>query len=139
MKSLYKIYGDNMPKCFKRINLENATKKDVLEATLDLIQTCVNGHFVLNKTEITLINRFLDRYQHLTREHNILLFPWASNDVKIEYLGYPIDILNKIFNYQGQVLTREELDWLLNEKFDLKFSEEEWRLIQEKPGLREYM
>ena len=116
-----------MEKCFKRINLENATKDDVLKAMLDLIQTCENSNFTFNQTEIILIRRFLNRYRHLTEEHNILLFPWGSNehDTTIRYLGYPLSVLNKIFNYKGQALTRQELDWLLTEKFDLKLTKEE--------------
>ena len=87
-----------MEKCFKRINLENATKNDVLKAMLDLIQTCENGNFAFNKTEVMLIGRFLDRYQHLTEDHNELLFPWASEESRrnVIYLGYPLSVLNKI-------------------------------------------
>ena len=116
-----------MEKCFKRINLENATRDDVLKAMLDLIQTCENSNFTFNQTEIILIRRFLNRYGHLTEEHNILLFPWGSNEYEttIQYLGYPLSVLNKIFNYKGQALTRQELDWLLTEKFDLQLTKEE--------------
>ena len=114
-----------MEKCFKRINLENATKNDVLKAILDLIQTCENGNFTFNKTEVILIGRFLNRYQHLTKDHNVLLFPWVREETNVIYLGEPISVLNKIFNYKGQALTRQELDWLLTEKFDLKLTKEE--------------
>lgn len=116
-----------MKKCFKRINLENATREDVLNAILDLIKTCENPSFVFSLPQAELIQRFIERYTHLTEEHNILLFPWGIclGTGEVSYQGYPSEVLEKIFIHKGQSLTREELNWLLTEKFDLKLTEEE--------------
>ena len=116
-----------MEKCFKRINLENATREDVLNAILDLIKTCESPSFVFSIPEAELIQRFTERYTHFTEEHNILLFPWGFclGTGEVSYKGYPSEVLEKIFIHKGQSLTREELNWLLTEKFDLKLTGDE--------------